>query len=356
MRSHSGSDQADNTFTLRSFSRPLQSLVYEQRKVFNPSWFQGSRETKQYFEGWYFKNVSADEKTVWSFIPGVSLVEEDTHAFVQAINGQTGDTYYFRYPAEEFSFSSSGFEVCIGKNYFSENMFLLDLDNGTDRFKGEITLENTTDYPTWYARPGIMGWYRYVPFMECYHGVVSLDHSLKGTLDHNETTVNFDGGRGYIEKDWGSSMPRSWIWMQTNHFDEEGTSFMLSVARIPWVGNTFTGFLGFFLHKGKILSFATYTGARIQNLEYSASGVRITIKGKKVVIDIHARKPEKKGTKTGTGGLKAPVFGNMERTIHESIDSVIDVTITELSGEQIFKGSGRNSGFEMVGDLELLKL
>jgi hypothetical protein len=356
MRSHTRSDQADNTYTLRSFSRPLQSLVYEQRKVFNPSWFQGSRETTQYFEGWYFKNVSADQKTIWSFIPGISLVENDTHAFVQAINGLTGETFYFRYPAEEFSFSSSAFEICVGKNFFSDKMFLLDLDNGKDKFKGEIIFHNTTDYPTWYARPGIMGWYRYVPFMECYHGVVSLDHTLKGTLEYNGDQLIFDDGRGYIEKDWGSSMPKSWIWMQTNHFDQEGTSFMLSVARIPWVGNTFTGFLGFFLHEEKILSFATYTGAKITNLEYSESESKITITGKKVEIAIHARKSEKEGSKAGTGGLKAPVFGNMERTIHESIDSVIDVTITKLSGEQLFKGRGRNSGFEMVGNLELLKL
>ncbi len=356
MTNNSGSDQTENTYTLHPFDRPLQSLVYEQRKVFNPSWFQGSRETKQYFEGWYFKNVSADEKSIWSFIPGISLVENDTHAFVQAINGQTGDTFYFRYPADEFSFSSTGFEICVGKNFFSDKLFVLDLDNGKDQFRGEIFLEEVTDYPTWYARPGIMGWYRYVPFMECYHGVVSLDHALKGALEFNGDVINFDGGRGYIEKDWGSSMPKSWIWMQTNHFEQSRTSFMLSVARIPWIGNTFTGFLGFFLHEGKILSFATYTGAQIENLAYSSTETKITIKGQKTIIDIYARKSDREGQKPANGGLKAPVFGNMERTIHESIDSEIDITISQLNGEQIFKGRGRNAGFEMVGDLELLKL
>jgi tocopherol cyclase len=349
------SRSSENIFSLVPFDKPLKSLVYNQRKVFNPHWFQGNRETKRYFEGWYFKNVSADQKTCWSFIPGVSLVDGDTHAFVQAINGQTGDTFYFRYPGSEFSFSSTGFEVFIGENYFSDKLFKLDLDDGENRFSGEICFENVASYPTWLSRPGIMGWYRYVPFMECYHGVVSLDHSLKGQLEYNGQKLDFNGGRGYIEKDWGSSMPKSWIWMQSNHFETPATSFMISVARIPWVRNTFTGFLGFFLHDGKIISFATYTGAVIKDLQYTDSEVRLQIKGSNHLIEVHAIQSERSGNKAGRKGLKAPVFGNMDRVIHESIDGEINLKITDTKGNLVFMGTGHSSGFEMVGDLELLK-
>ncbi|MPN29068.1 hypothetical protein SDC9_176516 [bioreactor metagenome] len=80
---------------------------------------------------------------------------------------------------------------------------------------------------------GIMGWYRFVPFMECYHGVVSLTHNLNGKIYINNEVHNFKDGKGYIEKDWGSSMPSAWIWMQSNHFNENNSSFMLSIANIP---------------------------------------------------------------------------------------------------------------------------
>ncbi len=200
-----------------------------------------------------------------------------------------------------------------------------------------------------------MGWYRYMPFMECYHGVVSLDHGLKGQLTYNGRILNFDHGRGYIEKDWGSSMPKAWIWMQSNHFEQEGTSFMLSVARIPWVSNTFTGFLGFFLHEGNIISFATYTGARVKNLQYSDKEVQLRIKGNKYVIDVHAKKSLAEGTKARKVGLKAPVLGNMNRVIHESIDAEISVTVKDKSGNVVFSGKGKNAGFEMAGYMELLK-
>jgi tocopherol cyclase len=342
-------------YSLRPFQHPLKSFVYNFRKLFHPSWFQGNLEREKYFEGWYFKNVNAGEDHVWSFIPGISLVRGNTHAFVQAINGQSGETLYFRFPAEDFMFSSDGFEVRIADNYFSEVRIVLRLGDGKNMFEGELHFHDRTTYPVKISRPGIMGWYRYVPFMECYHGVVSLDHGITGSLTHNHKQIVFDGGRGYIEKDWGSSMPRSWIWMQTNHFEQPGTSFMLSVARIPWIGKTFTGFLGFFLHKGKIISFATYTGAVINDLSFTESEVKLFIKAGKYNLEIEARKAQHENRKPGRGGLKAPVFGNMERTIHESIDATIQVRVLDRSGKELFAGTGRNSGFEMVDDLNLLK-
>ena len=342
-------------YTLRPYKRPLKSFQYEKRKVLNPDWFQGSRETENYFEGWYFKNVSADGQNTWSFIPGISLVNDDAHAFIQVINGQTGDTYYYRYPAESFSYSSEGFEICVGQSYFSDQMFVLDMDDGKNSFKGVITFDDVKKYPVWYKRPGIMGWYRYVPSMECYHGVVSLDHGLTGQLTHNSRVIDFDKGRGYIEKDWGSSMPKAWVWMQSNHFGQEGTSFMMSVARIPWIGNTFTGFLGFLLHEGNIISFATYTGAVVKDFQYTDKDVKLKIRGKKYTIAVHAMKSPVNIRKTSVGGLKAPVMGNMERMIHESIDAEIHVSVKDKKGETIFSGTGKHAGFEMVGYMELLK-
>jgi tocopherol cyclase len=49
-----------------------------------------------------------------------------------------------------------------------------------------------------------MGWFAYVPFMECYHGVLSLDHEVNGRLRLGKRETDFSGGRGYIEKDWAA--------------------------------------------------------------------------------------------------------------------------------------------------------
>lgn len=341
-------NKKQRTYTLAPFGNPLHSFAYEWRKIWNPEWFQGSRRKEKYFEGWYFKNVSQSGEYCWSFIPGVSLVGENAHSFIQAINGKTGETYYFRFPAEEFSFSKEEFEVRIADNFFSDKGFCLNLVYGKNKFSGSISISDKTGYKATLRRPGIMGWYRYMPFMECYHGLVSLDHKLDGEITFNGGKMDFSNGRGYIEKDWGTSMPSSWIWMQTNHFQESGTSFMLSVARIPWIRRTFTGFLGFFHHDGKTITFATYTGAKILKLEYSQNSVNIIIQADNYVIEIE-------GNNKSHGPLKAPVFGEMDRIIHESIDAKIKIRVLNQSGKIIFEGEGVSAGMEMVGNLSELK-
>ena len=41
-----------------------------------------------------------------------------------------------------------------------------------------------------------------------------------GSLEINGAEISFEGGKGYIEKDWGRSMPSDWIWIQSNHFED----------------------------------------------------------------------------------------------------------------------------------------
>lgn len=322
--------------------------VYDLKKIWHPSWLQGNRKTHNYFEGWYYKLVSADRLHSIAFIPGFSRDPSDTHAFVQVIDGTSGKSWYYRFPAADFHFSKKGFTVNIAGNHFSANQLSVNLQNEHGRFNAALDFKGLTPYPGSLLRPGIMGWYRYVPFMECYHGVVSLDHEIQGKVHVDENTLDFSGGRGYIEKDWGSSMPSSWIWMQTNHFDTPQTSFMLSVARIPWMKKAFTGFLGFFLYQNRRYDFATYTGAKITQLENTDSLIRIRIVTKSFTLDIN-------GEKGKDGKLKAPRSGNMQRVIHESINASIRLVMTDNKGHILYKGTGTNAGLELVDDISILK-
>ncbi len=88
-----------------------------------------------------------------------------------------------------------------------------------------------------------MGPYGWIPMMECNHGVVSLDHELTGILKVDGTPMDFTGGRGYAEKDWGKSFPAGYVWMQSNHFTADRTSFVGSIAIVPWLFSAFPGFI-----------------------------------------------------------------------------------------------------------------
>jgi tocopherol cyclase len=323
--------------------------IYDIKKIWNPSWFQGNRKKNNYFEGWYFKVISHDHKQSWAFIPGISLSKNDEHSFVQAINGKTGNTWYFRYPLNEFNYSKTGFHIHISGNFFSSRHMILNLESDDIHISGSFSFERNHIYKASLSRPGIMGWYRYVPFMECYHGVVSLHHHADGRLQVNDQEFLFINGKGYIEKDWGSSMPKAWLWMQSNHFDRSDTSFMLSVARIPWVGNAFTGFLGFFLYQGRRYDFATYTGTRLKLEFRKPDTIYVEITHKNFTMTIES--------KQGMAGmLKAPVSGQMQRIIHESIDANIHVNLNDTRNNIHFSGIGTNAGLELVGDYQLLSL
>jgi len=137
-----------------------------------------------------------------------------------------------------------------------------------------------------------MGWYAWMPFMECYHGVVSLDHGIEGRLTVNGQTIDFGGGRGYTEKDWGQAFPQAWIWYQTNHFDQPGISLTSSVAIIPWIGRSFPGFITGLWHGGVLYRFATYTGASIERLEITDRQACLTVRNKHHRLEMVATRAE----------------------------------------------------------------
>jgi tocopherol cyclase len=180
------------------------------RKIFHPPEFQGNLKKKNYFEGWYLKHVSNDLNHSLSFIPGISL-SKDPHSFIQILNGSSGESYYIRYDLKDFSSEPGRFAIRIGESFFSDHFSEINIISEGINTSGKIEYRNTLPYPVTFINPGIMGWYSYVPFMECKHGVVSMSHQLSGELKMNGQRINFNDGKGYIEKDWGTSFPESWI-------------------------------------------------------------------------------------------------------------------------------------------------
>lgn len=66
-----------------------------------------------------------------------------------------------------------------------------------------------------------------------------MKHSLQGELVWNDQPIDFDQGIGYIEKDWGSSFPATYVWAQCNQFETSDARFFFSAAEIPFLGGRF---------------------------------------------------------------------------------------------------------------------
>jgi hypothetical protein len=174
-----------------------------------------------------------------------------------------------------------------------------------------------------------------------------MDHHISGSLEFQGNKLDFSDGRGYIEKDWGTSMPESWIWLHANTFESQGTSVMVSVAKIPWLGRFFIGFLCFVLVNGQVFKFMTYNNSKIKALSLNQGNLELELGGKDHILRISARQKQ-------SGSLKAPVHGLMERYIKESIDSDVFISLRTHSGKILFEGNAQKAGLELVGNLDEL--
>lgn len=309
--------------------------------VFKPEVFQGNFNKKNYFEGWYFKHVAENGQHVFSFIPGISLTKYDRHAFIQFIDGISGQTAYIRYPLSVFEFSRKKLDIKVYNSRFSEDGIQLNITNPDFNVSGEIRYSGLVKYPGTLLSPGIMGWYSFVPFMECKHGIGSVLHRLEGELLANGKQVVFSGGTGYIEKDWGTSFPESWIWLHCNTFEETDCSFTFSVAKIPWLGSFFIGHICYLYLKGKFHLFATYNNSKITRLSFADRVLKIELQNKKHTLQVTAMQQN-------SGRLKAPVTGQMNRIIKESIDSEIEICLSEPTRKTTFTTKGKHAGMKII--------
>lgn len=321
------------------------SISKRIKSLFNPPVYQGWGIKRRYFEGWYFKVVNAAETHAFAFIPGISMDESGkSHSFVQLLDGMNKKSEYYSYDAAAFIPSDRKFGLSIENNHFSAEGMRLDLPGVT----GNLSFSGVVPWPgSWYS-PGIMGPYTFVPFMECSHGVVSMDHNLSGSLTVNGEVIDFTGGRGYIEKDWGHSFPSAYIWMQSNHFTTPGISFKASVARVPWVTGNFTGFIAGLWLGDRLYRFTEYNRSRFNRLAVTGSAVEMEFSNRSGIINISA--PFDSAT-----ALASPVKGMMGGRIEESMTSTISLKFTEKSsGQVIYSGEGRNACIEMHGDMQTL--
>ena len=320
------------------------------KSLWTPEAYHGWGLRQRWFEGWYFKMVDAPGDAVMALIPGIFLGERpgEGHAFVQVLDGARGTAEYNRYPLDAFDVSRDGnFWVRVGPNHFSLEDMELDLDGPDGRVRGSLRMGAIRPWPSTFFSPGVMGPYTFAPFMQCYHGVLSLDHEISGSLEVGGEVLDFSGGRGYVERDWGRSFPRAWIWIQTNHFEIPGISLMFSAANVPWLGRSFPGLIAGLLLPGGFYPFTTYNGARIEDLRVDDDGVDICLRRGAYRLEIRADRPE--GAR-----LLSPEGQAMEARVVESMTGEVRVRLTRArSGveETLYCGTGARAGTEVVGDL-----
>lgn len=288
--------------------------------------FHGNYKTHSFFEGWYLKH-QAQGKTI-AFIPSFHIGKNKKRfAQIQVITDE--GSHCFRFLVKEFRADENRFSVRIGPNYFSSTGINVDLQSQNFSVKGILHYSALTP-----PDGDMMGPFRYIPLMQCNHGVLSLTHRLEGTLEINGTEVDFADGTGYIEKDWGTSFPEAYLWTQLNWFENRDCSVMLSVADVPFMGTSFTGCIGCVYYGGREYRLATYRGAKI---------IRNTPKD--VVVAQNSYTLRVQLLADGAHKLFAPQNGEMTRTIRESPSCKVRYTFY-VKNVKLFDVTRENASFE----------
>lgn len=265
-------------------------------------------------------------------------------SFIQVLDGKRKSARYHKFSFEDFRAEKNAFQISIGNNFFSPNSIKLDIEE----LQGELRFSNNIPWPAPFWSPGIMGPFSFVPFMECYHGIVSMNHEIAGQLLVNGKSIDFNRGKGYLEKDWGKSFPSSYIWLQTNHFSEENISLKCSVAKIPWLGSSFIGFIAGFWWKDRLIRFTTYNQSTRIKTYADIEHVVIALENKQYLLEIHAQRD-------APTALASPILGLMDGRIEETMNAVVRVKLTEKkSGKIVFDDRGMHAGLEVAGNIEEL--
>ncbi len=321
----------------------MHRIQHKIRSIFHPEQFQGWTRNRNYFEGWYFKVVNQAETRAFAFIPGIAIDDRgERHAFIQVLDGKKQTAHYHRFESDSFIPATDRFEISIHDNRFTEQHLQLNLPE----LKGNLQFSGNVPWPNnWYS-PGIMGPYTFLPFMECYHGIVSMDHAVSGQLEVEGEMLDFGNGRGYTEKDWGQSFPSAYIWLQSNHFSRPGISLKISVAKIPYLAYSFVGFIAGIWLGDRLIRFTTYNQSKLVKSIVSNEKVELVMKNKNYTLEVRV-------CREAATVLASPILGLMDGRIEESMNAMVELILTDhKTGKIIFNDVGRNAGLEVAGKIE----
>ena len=316
------------------------------KKIFllkKPDTFLGEKnlqKNKPYFEGYYFKNT-IDNYSI-AFIPGICIDKDEKKAFIQVITKTK--SYYINYDIDELEYRIEPFYIKIGNNIFTTKSIHIDIKNGKKHLKiyGDINYLEVCNINKSKLSPNIMGPFSYVPFMECNHAIICMKATTSGNLKLNSKTINFDNGMAYIEKDWGSSFPQKYLWCQANEFSTTNSSFMLSIASIPFKLFKFQGFICTLIANGKEYRFATYNYTKIIKYKITKNFVDVVLKKGKYLLYIQIKKEQ-------INPLYAPIKGKMEKRIYESLNAITKIKL-KYNNKVVFSDVSNNCGLEIVED------
>ena len=188
--------------------------------------------------------------------------------------------------------------------------------------KGDVGFGPLSEIDSSRFCPDIMGPFSYLPFLQCRHGILSMGHTVTGSLSVNGEIIDFTGGTGYLGNGQrGISFPGAWLWTQCNQFPS-GARMMLATATVPLGPLRIQGIIGVVMLDGQEYRLATYNGARLKKILCQQGVTEIEVANRKHLLRVRLTNYEGQS-------LLAPMNGAMDRPLRESISCDMRLSLYE---------------------------
>lgn len=301
--------------------------------IIYPAGLRGEFGKNRYFEGWFQKVFSKQHNASFIVIYGYATDNApEKFGFIQVYIPNDGPhILYFR--KDEISCDNANHSIRMGENLLTTESLRI----STDDISLNLNMKNNLPIPTF---KNSMGYAYYVPTLPCYHSVMNESHYVTGEIQSASQHFQLEHDLGYMEKNWGTSFPKRYCWLQAVNPLDPQTSLLFSQAKIEWIGKTFTRHVGHLRLDGKKIDLRELRKCTIITKVLDESNHRIQISGRNIMMEIHISFQDKVI-------FKGPAEGNMSRDIIHHTDALIDVKLNV---------HGTLRTFQLVGNYENLGL
>ena len=298
-----------------------------------------------YFERWGFNFI--DEKQQHNIWVRWSLQKTKTHQYAKSeIYTDVMQKISVNYPVEEYSYSPNNNIVKLGTNVFTKDYIELDIKNDLVQLQGTLEFKNKITLPSDFGKKSVMGPFNKVPFISIYYDIVSLSANLEGTLTYNKEAINFNRGKGFIEKAKGSKWPNIWVFSKCNHFRKDSkASIMLGIARMEVAFNYCTGFALAICANNRKYLLTSYNGAHVVKFYKDKNNIHLIVAYKNILVELNILGKENNPlARSDYHGIK---------DIYESMNGVLELKIS-MQGQVIWSDEGQSASLEIAGNTSKL--
>ncbi|MBE6023037.1 MAG: hypothetical protein E7231_07365 [Cellulosilyticum sp.] len=304
------------------------------------------KKQKNYFEEWQMKVLDAKQEKVLGISIHLDQIGETNEGMLQ-VSYDTGiDCNRISFKCDELSSHEEA--IIAGKNHIGAEEVLLDINEKKLSIKGKLMINRVINLNQSFLKPGLMGYYKHIPFLEFYQEVLTLQGKVAGEFCIDGETVDFTDGHYFLQKQWGSKFPNVWLWAQCSGFEKKkDLAIMVGVARLKVLFNYYTAFAIPIYYNDQVEIFSNYNGGHISKLYRYKGYIHCTIIQKDKLLDlkIYGRDEVERTSSKESHGI---------RDIYECNRVKMEVKISQ-NGNVLLEDSSLECSIEMGGNTSKLK-